>query len=146
MCICGSGLTFQTVLCPHSRFRNNVDGKYLVDQVPFSCCSTFSPRPCIQQQVSDVSAHFNYDQLSQQLNLWRKGCRQALMEHYTSIVQSIGLMALLIWMFEVLMSLTYVPLYSLMSGNIYIRFLLKHNLLMGSPSSAVSFLSTSCWF
>lgn len=77
-------------------------GKYLVEQVPFSCCSPWSPHPCIQQQLADVSAHFNYDQLSQQLNLWRRGCRQALMEHYTSIMQAIGFTVLLIWMFEVL--------------------------------------------
>ncbi|CAF92972.1 unnamed protein product [Tetraodon nigroviridis] len=90
------------VLCPHSRLRSNVGGRYLVDQVPFSCCSTFSPRPCIQQQVSDASAHFNYDRLSQRLNLWTRGCREALMEHYTGIGTSIGLTVLLIWMFEVL--------------------------------------------
>lgn len=79
-----------------------MDGQYLVEQVPFSCCSTSSPGPCIQQQLRDQSAHFNFDQLSQQLNLWRKGCRQAMMEHYTSIMQSIGLTVLLVWMFEVL--------------------------------------------
>ena len=79
-----------------------MEGKYLMDGVPFSCCSTLSPRPCIQHQVSNSSAHFNYDQQSQQLNLWRRGCRQALMEHYTSIMQSIGLTVLLIWLFEVL--------------------------------------------
>lgn len=77
-----------------------------MDGVPFSCCSTLSPRPCIQQQVSNSSAHFNYDQQSQQLNLWRRGCRQALLDHYTSIMQSIGLTVLLIWLFEVLQSHT----------------------------------------
>lgn len=90
------------LLLPCSRLRSNVDGKYLMDGVPFSCCSTFSPRPCIQQHISDSSAHFNYDQQSQQLNLWRRGCRQALMDHYTGIMQSIGLIVLLIWLFEVL--------------------------------------------
>ncbi|XP_035534289.1 peripherin 2-like b [Morone saxatilis] len=90
-------MTSSTVV---DRLRSNVDGKFLMDGVPFSCCSTFSPRPCIQQQVSNSSAHFNYDQQSQQLNLWRRGCRQALMDHYTSIMQSIGLTVLLIWLFE----------------------------------------------
>lgn len=78
-----------------------MDGRYLMDGVPFSCCSTSSPRPCIQQQLSNSSAHFNYDQQSQQQNLWRRGCRQALMDHYTGIMQSIGLTVLLIWLFEV---------------------------------------------
>lgn len=79
-----------------------MDGKFLVDGVPFSCCSTLSPRPCIQQQLGDSSAHYNYDQQSRQLNLWRRGCRQALMDHYTGIMQSVGLIVLLIWLFEVL--------------------------------------------
>ncbi|CAB1452258.1 unnamed protein product [Pleuronectes platessa] len=83
------------------RLRSNVEGKFLMDSVPFSCCSTFSPRPCIQQQVSNSSAHFNYDLQSQQRNLWRRGCRQALLDHYTGIMQSIGLTVLLIWLFEV---------------------------------------------
>lgn len=73
-----------------------------MDRVPFSCCSTFSPRPCIQQRLADGSAHFNYDQQSRELNLWRRGCHQALMEHYTTIMQSVGLIVLLIWLFEVL--------------------------------------------
>ena len=72
-----------------------------MEQVPFSCCSTFSPRPCIQQQLGGVSAHFSSDRPSQQLSLWRRGCRQAMLEHYTSILQAIGLVVLLIWMFEV---------------------------------------------
>lgn len=72
-----------------------------MDSVPFSCCSTFSPRPCIQQQVSNSSAHFNYDRQMQQQNLWGRGCRQALLDHYTSIMHGIGFTVLLIWLFEV---------------------------------------------
>lgn len=79
-----------------------MDGQFLVDGVPFSCCSTFSPRPCIQQRLADGSAHFNYDRRSRELNLWRRGCHQALMDHYTTIMQSVGLIVLLIWLFEVL--------------------------------------------
>ncbi|XP_056150225.1 photoreceptor outer segment membrane glycoprotein 2-like [Lampris incognitus] len=84
------------------RVRSNVDGKYLVDGVPFSCCSTFSPRPCIQYHITNNSAHFNYDHRKEEENLWRKGCRQTLLEHYTSIMQSIGLIVLIIWLFELL--------------------------------------------
>lgn len=73
-----------------------------MDGVPFSCCSTLSPRPCIQQQVTNNSAHYNYRHQTEQLNLWRRGCRQALLDHYTSIMRSIGLIVLLIWLFEVL--------------------------------------------
>lgn len=76
-------------------------GKYLIDGIPFSCCNINSPRPCIQQQITNNSAHFNYDYQTEGLNLWMKGCRQALLEYYTSIMQSIGLTVLIIWLFEV---------------------------------------------
>lgn len=89
-----------------SRLRSNVDGQFLVDGVPFSCCSTFSPRPCIQQRLADGSAHYNYDRRSRELNLWRRGCHQVLMDHYTTIMQSVGLIVLLIWLFEVRRSQT----------------------------------------
>ncbi|KAG7508264.1 photoreceptor outer segment membrane glycoprotein 2-like [Solea senegalensis] len=84
------------------RLRSNVGGHFLMDSVPFSCCSTFSPRPCIQQQVSNSSAHFHYDKRSQLMNLWGRGCRQALLDHYTAIMTSIGVTVLLIWLFELL--------------------------------------------
>ncbi|KAI3364713.1 hypothetical protein L3Q82_011482 [Scortum barcoo] len=107
------------------RLRSNVEGKYLMDGVPFSCCSTFSPRPCIQQQVSNRSAHFNYNQQSQQLNLWKRGCRQALMEHYTGIMQSIGLTVLLIWLFELLV----------LTGVRYLQTAMENVLRLGDPDS-----------
>lgn len=84
-----------------SRLRSNVEGKYLMDGVPFSCCNTFSPRPCIQQQLTNNSAHFNYEHQTEVLNLWMRGCRQALLDYYTHITQSIGLTVLITWLFEV---------------------------------------------
>lgn len=84
-----------------SRLRSNVEGKYLMDGVPFSCCNINSPRPCIQHQITNSSAHFNYEYQTEELNLWKKGCRQALLEYYTHIMQSIGLTVLIIWLFEV---------------------------------------------
>ncbi|KAM8725331.1 photoreceptor outer segment membrane glycoprotein 2-like [Acanthopagrus schlegelii] len=107
------------------RLRSNVDGRFLMDSVPFSCCSTLSPRPCIQQQLSTSSAHFNYDQQSQQLNLWRRGCRQALMDHYTGIMQSIGLTVLLIWLFELLV----------LTGVRYLQTAMENVLRLGDPES-----------
>ncbi|XP_029352916.1 photoreceptor outer segment membrane glycoprotein 2-like [Echeneis naucrates] len=107
------------------RLRSNVEGKYLMDGVPFSCCSTFSPRPCIQQQVSNSSAHFNYNLHSQQLNLWRRGCQQALVDHYTSIMQSIGLTVLLVWLFELMV----------LTGVRYLQTAMVNVLLLGDPDS-----------
>ncbi|KAG7250920.1 LOW QUALITY PROTEIN: hypothetical protein CRUP_005076, partial [Coryphaenoides rupestris] len=43
-----------------ARLRSNVEGKYLTDGIPFSCCNTFSPWPCIQHQLTNNTAHFNY--------------------------------------------------------------------------------------
>ncbi|KAL0969077.1 hypothetical protein UPYG_G00222350 [Umbra pygmaea] len=82
------------------RLRSNVEGKYLMDGVPFSCCNVNSPRPCIQQQITNNSAHFNYEYQTEELNLWMKGCRQALLDYYSHIMQSIGLTVLIIWLFE----------------------------------------------
>lgn len=73
-----------------------------MDSVPFSCCSALAPRPCVQHQLSSLSEDLGYSEQNQQLNLWRRGCRQALLDHYTGIMRSIGLTVLLIWLFEVL--------------------------------------------
>lgn len=72
-----------------------------MDGVPFSCCNINSPRPCIQYQITNNSAHFNYDYQTEELNLWSKGCHQALVEYFAYIMHSIGLIVLLIWLFEV---------------------------------------------
>ncbi|XP_061602878.1 photoreceptor outer segment membrane glycoprotein 2-like [Cololabis saira] len=107
------------------RLRSNVEGRYLMDGVPFSCCSTLSPRPCVQQQLSDPLLHYNNDKQSQQQNLWRKGCRQALLDHYTSILQSIGLTVLLIWLFELLV----------LTGVRYLQTAMENVLRLGDPDS-----------
>lgn len=73
-----------------------------MDSVPFSCCNVYSPRPCIQHHVTNNSAHHNYDYQTEELNLWQKGCRQALLEYYTNIMQSIAIIVITIWLFEVL--------------------------------------------
>lgn len=86
---------------PVSRQRSNVEGKYLLDGVPFSCCNVFSPRPCIQHQITNSSAHYNYHYQTEELNLNQKGCRHALLDYYTHIMQSIGFIVLIIWLFEV---------------------------------------------
>ncbi|KAM6954080.1 peripherin 2-like b [Aplochiton taeniatus] len=107
------------------RVRSNVDGKYLMDGVPFSCCNTYSPRPCIQHQVTNNSAHFNYDHQTDQRNLWKGGCRQALLDHYTSIMQSISLIVFLIWLFELLV----------LTGVRYLQTAMENLLRQGDPDS-----------
>ncbi|NXF61645.1 PRPH2 protein, partial [Ciccaba nigrolineata] len=82
------------------RIKSNVDGRYLVDGVPFSCCNPSSPRPCIQHQVTNNSAHYSYDYQTEELNLWRHGCREALLHYYSSMMTSMGAVVLLVWLFE----------------------------------------------
>ncbi|CAK6957021.1 photoreceptor outer segment membrane glycoprotein 2 [Scomber scombrus] len=108
-----------------SRLRSNVEGKYLMDGVPFSCCNINSPRPCIQRHIANNSAHFNYEHQTEELNLWKKGCRQALLEYYTHIMQSIGLTVLIIWLFEL----------SVLTGVRYLQTSLENVLRQGDPDS-----------
>ncbi|XP_048062503.1 peripherin 2-like b [Megalobrama amblycephala] len=107
------------------RLRSNVEGKYLINGVPFSCCGLRSPRPCIQHQITNSSAHYNYDYHKEELNLNRRGCRQALLEHYTQIMQSIGLIVLIIWLFEV----------SVLTGVRYLQTAMENVLRGGDPDS-----------
>ncbi|XP_010877179.1 photoreceptor outer segment membrane glycoprotein 2 [Esox lucius] len=107
------------------RLRSNVEGKYLMDGVPFSCCNFNSPRPCIQHQITNNSAHFNYEHQTEDLNLWSSGCRQALLEHYSSIMQSIGFTVLIIWLFELWV----------LTGVRYLQTSLENVLRQGDPDS-----------
>ncbi|XP_072101672.1 rod outer segment membrane protein 1b [Mobula birostris] len=97
------------------RVRSNVDGRYLIDGVPFSCCNPDSPRPCIQLHLANSSAHFSYDVNSEELNIWKRGCREALLNHYTSTMASIGTAVLLCYIVQlgVLIGLRYLSVSSL---------------------------------
>lgn len=100
MCVCLSVYSRSPALA-RSRIKSNVDGRYLVDGVPFSCCNPSSPRPCIQYQVTNNSAHYSYDYQTEELNLWRRGCREALLNYYSGMMSSMGAVILLVWLFEV---------------------------------------------
>uniref|UniRef100_A0A3P9L242 Peripherin-2 n=1 Tax=Oryzias latipes TaxID=8090 RepID=A0A3P9L242_ORYLA len=72
------------------RVLSNVEGKYLMDSVPFSCCNPGSPRPCIQHHLTNNTAHYDYDHRTEELNIWTRGCREAVFSYYSSIMTSIG--------------------------------------------------------
>ncbi|XP_068117210.1 rod outer segment membrane protein 1 [Hyperolius riggenbachi] len=72
------------------RIKSNVDGKYLMDSVPFSCCNPSSPRPCIQNQITNNTAHYSYNYQTDELNIWVRGCREALLSYYTGIMATNG--------------------------------------------------------
>ncbi|XP_040265629.1 rod outer segment membrane protein 1 isoform X1 [Bufo bufo] len=72
------------------RIKSNVDGRYLMDSVPFSCCNPNSPRPCIQMQITNNSAHYSYNYQTDELNIWVQGCREVLLCYYTGIMATNG--------------------------------------------------------
>ncbi|XP_059422708.1 peripherin-2-like [Carassius carassius] len=77
------------------RVQSNVEGKYLMESVPFSCCNPGSPRPCIQHHLTNNSAHYSYDHHTEDLNIWTRGCREALVSYYGGMMNSIGAFVLL---------------------------------------------------
>ncbi|KAK3529596.1 hypothetical protein QTP70_032017 [Hemibagrus guttatus] len=83
------------------RISSNVDGQYLLDGVPFSCCNPSSPRPCIHYQITNNSAHYSYDHHSEELNIWTRGCREALVVYYGGLMNTIGVLVLLVTILEV---------------------------------------------
>ncbi|XP_042159220.1 RDS/peripherin-like protein xRDS35 [Oncorhynchus tshawytscha] len=91
------------------RVRSNVDGRYLMDGVPFSCCNPGSPRPCLQNHLTDNTAHYNYEHQSEELNLYNRGCRQALVDYYMGLMNTIGpgILSVISVQISVLVSLRY---------------------------------------
>ncbi|XP_074530631.1 rod outer segment membrane protein 1b [Halichoeres trimaculatus] len=91
------------------RIRSNVDGRYLLDGVPFSCCNPASPRPCLQNRLTDNSAHHSYDFQSEELNLYSRGCRQALIDYYMGLMNSTGpgVLSVILIQMSVVLSLRY---------------------------------------
>ncbi|KAG7233840.1 hypothetical protein INR49_006529 [Caranx melampygus] len=91
------------------RIKSNVDGRYLLDGVPFSCCNPSSPRPCIQYQLTNNSAHYNYDYQTEELNIYLRGCREALVHYYMGLMNTIGAGVLSVFLLQgsVLVSLRF---------------------------------------
>ncbi|KAF7228327.1 rod outer segment membrane protein 1b [Nothobranchius furzeri] len=91
------------------RIRSNVDGRYLLDGVPFSCCNPASPRPCLQNHLTDSRAHYNYEYQSEELNLYSRGCRQALTDYYMGLMNSTGpgVLSVIMIQMSVLLSMRY---------------------------------------
>ncbi|XP_072252517.1 rod outer segment membrane protein 1b [Leuresthes tenuis] len=91
------------------RIRSNVDRRYLLDGVPFSCCNPSSPRPCLRYHLTDNHAHFNYDYQSEELNLHPRGCRKALIDYYMGLMNSTGpgVLSVILIQMTVFLSLRY---------------------------------------
>lgn len=89
------------------RLSSNVIGRFLSDSVPFSCCDPSSPWPCPQTHLRSSPAHhfLSLVQSSRSMGLWRRGCREALTAHYSMILNHIGLVAVTVWAFEMMVVL-----------------------------------------
>ncbi|XP_076972099.1 rod outer segment membrane protein 1 [Tamandua tetradactyla] len=74
------------------RIQSNVEGLYLIDGVPFSCCNPHSPRPCLQSQLSDPDAHPLFDPRQPNLNLWAQGCHGVLLGHLQGLASTLSSM------------------------------------------------------
>lgn len=74
------------------RIQSNVEGLYLIDGVPFSCCNPHSPRPCLQSRLSDPHAHLLFDPRQPNLNLWAQGCHGVLLRHLQELASTLGSM------------------------------------------------------
>ncbi|XP_055981982.1 peripherin-2 [Sorex fumeus] len=98
------------------RIKSNVDGRYLVDGVPFSCCNPSSPRPCIQQQLTNNSAHYSYDHRTEELNVWLAGCRAALGAYYGGLMSAMGAATLCVWLLEVAITVGLQYLHTALEG------------------------------
>ncbi|XP_036114443.1 rod outer segment membrane protein 1 isoform X1 [Molossus molossus] len=93
--------------CPSlcSRIQSNVEGLYLIDGVPFSCCSPHSPRPCLQNQLSDPHAHPLFDPRQPNLNLWAQGCHGVLLGHLQGLASTLGSMLAVTFLLQTLVLL-----------------------------------------
>nr|XP_058925645.1 rod outer segment membrane protein 1 isoform X2 [Kogia breviceps] len=89
----------------HGRIQSNVEGLYLIDGVPFSCCNPHSPRPCLQSQLSDPHAHPLFDPRQPNLNLWAQGCHEVLLGHLQGLASRLGNMLALTFLLQTLVLL-----------------------------------------
>ncbi|XP_045411897.1 rod outer segment membrane protein 1 [Lemur catta] len=84
------------------RIQSNVEGLYLTDGVPFSCCNPHSPRPCLQSQLSDPYAHPLFDPRQPNLNLWAQGCHEVLLGHLQELASTLGSMLAVTFLLQAL--------------------------------------------
>ncbi|CAO2584614.1 Rod outer segment membrane protein 1 [Lemmus lemmus] len=87
------------------RIQSNVEGLYLIDGVPFSCCNPHSPRPCLQSQLSDSYAHPLFNPRQPNLNLWVQGCHEVLLGHLQGLSATVGSMLAVTFLLQALVLL-----------------------------------------
>lgn len=69
-------------------------GKLITDDVPFSCCSPFSSRPCIHHGVDNEERHVKLEN-----TLSKTGCTEVLVEYFDNALLLPGGYAILVSFF-----------------------------------------------
>ncbi|XP_040837884.1 rod outer segment membrane protein 1 [Ochotona curzoniae] len=87
------------------RIQSNVEGLYLIDGVPFSCCNPHSPRPCLQSRLSDPHAHPLFDPRQPNLNLWAQGCHGVLLGYLQGLAGTLGSLLAMTFLLQALVLL-----------------------------------------
>ncbi|KAL3874447.1 hypothetical protein ACJMK2_037459 [Sinanodonta woodiana] len=76
---------------------------FISDDVPFSCCSPTSMRPCIHHHVHDNDLHYNYD-YRKSMTINTKGCAITLMEYYGEwVLMTAGAIVICLSLFQVIL-------------------------------------------
>ncbi|XP_051821480.1 rod outer segment membrane protein 1 [Antechinus flavipes] len=87
------------------QIQSNVEGRYLIDGVPFSCCNPHSPWPCLQRQLSSAQARPLSDPRQLGLNLWERGCHGVLLGHLRALAGTLGTLLGVTFFLQVLLLL-----------------------------------------
>ncbi|XP_004383998.1 rod outer segment membrane protein 1 [Trichechus manatus latirostris] len=98
------------------RIQSNVEGLYLIDGVPFSCCNPHSPRPCLQSRLSDPYAHPIFDPRQPNLNLWAQGCHGVLLGYLQGLASTLGSMLAVTFLLQALVLLGLRYLHTALEG------------------------------
>ncbi|KAK3596023.1 hypothetical protein CHS0354_032546 [Potamilus streckersoni] len=110
--------------------KSGFDDGFISDDVPFSCCSPTSMRPCIHHHVHDNDLHYNYDYRTS-MTINKKGCAITLMEYYSEwILMKAGAIAIGLSFFQVRFWL-------------YIISLVDNNIAIDHPLSCIKSMENS---
>ncbi|KAL8608285.1 hypothetical protein ACOMHN_042152 [Nucella lapillus] len=85
--------------------RRIVNGEFLTDDAPYSCCDVHLGRPCVHHQVRNLSAHM---QLGPEGTLYTVGCGERLEDYWRSNVLNpiLGILFLVACLLVVCMTLS----------------------------------------
>lgn len=51
--------------------------------------------------MTNNSAYYSYDHYTEELNVWKRGCRSAMVSYYGGLMNTIGVLVMLVTLLEV---------------------------------------------